>query len=194
MIFLGDKILVNINFPDGISLYEFGQIFGILIAVLGLFTYSSKKRSTILLVKGTTDVLSTVQQTLIGAYTGASITLIAILRSFVFYNREKKKWASHKFWLWFFVVTIGSTPLFTWAGPESILPMVGSVIMVFGFYNLNPHATRILALFGHGLWLLYGIFHLNFGTVLSNVVYITAAIIGLVNDYKIKKKQTFDGE
>ncbi len=176
----------DLNFSDGLSLYEIGQIFGILIALLGLFTYSSKKRGSILLVKGTTDVLSTVQQTIIGAYTGALITLIAVFRSFVFFNREKKKWASHKFWLWFFVVVIGSTPLFTWAGIESLLPMVGSVIMVFGFYSLNPHTTRVLALFGHGLWLLYGIFHLNFGTILSNIIYLTAAVIGLIRDYKAK--------
>ena len=134
----------NLNLRDGLSLYEFGQLFGILIALLGLFTYSSKKRGVILAVKGSTDVLSTVQQ------------------------------------------SIGSTPLFTWAGIESLLPMAGSVIMVFGFYSLNPHNTRILALFGHGLWLLYGIFHLNFGTILSNVIYITAAIIGLAKDYKAK--------
>ena len=176
----------DLNFSDGLSLYEIGQIFGILIALLGLFTYSSKKRGSILLVKGTTDVLSTVQQTIIGAYTGALITLIAVFRSFVFFNREKKKWASHKFWLWFFVVVIGSTPLFTWAGIESLLPMAVSVIMVFGFYSLNPHTTRVLALFGHGLWLLYGIFHLNFGTILSNVIYLTAAVIGLVKDHKAK--------
>ena len=176
----------NLNLRDGLSLYEFGQLFGILIALLGLFTYSSKKRGVILAVKGSTDVLSTVQQSILGAYTGALITLVAVFRSFVFFNREKKKWASHKFWLWFFVIAIGSTPLFTWAGIESLLPMAGSVIMVFGFYSLNPHNTRILALFGHGLWLLYGIFHLNFGTILSNVIYITAAIIGLAKDYKAK--------
>lgn len=179
----------NINFYDGLSLYEFGQIFGILIALLGLFTYSSKKRGTILIVKGTTDLLSTVQQSLIGADTGALITLVAILRSFVFFNREKKKWASHRFWLWFFVVVIGATPLFTWSGPISLLPMAGSVIMVFGFYTLNPHKTRILALFGHGLWLLYGIFHLNYGTILSNTIYIFAAIIGLFNDYKASNRE-----
>ena len=176
----------NINLSDGFSLYEFGQLFGILIALLGLFTYSSKKRGSILVVKGTADILSTVQQAIIGAYTGASVTLIAVFRSFVFFNRDKKKWASHKFWLWFFVVVIGATPLFTWAGIESLLPMAGSIIMVFGFYSLNPHNTRILALFGHGLWLLYGIFHLNFGTILSNVIYLSAAVIGLFRDWKAK--------
>jgi hypothetical protein len=46
-----------------------------------------------------------------------------------------------------------------------------------------------MALFGHGLWLLYGIFHLNLGTILSNIIYITAAIIGLVRDYKAKRKE-----
>lgn len=171
---------------DGFSLYEFGQLFGILIAPLGLFTYSSKKRGSILFVKGTTDVLSTIQQAIIGAYTGASLTLIAVFRSFVFFYREKKNWASHKFWLWFFVVVMGVTPLFTWAGIESLLPMAGSVISVFGFYSLNPHNTRISALFGHGFWLSYGIFHLNYGTILSNVIYITAAIIGLGKEHKAK--------
>ena len=73
----------NLNLSDGFSLYEFGQLFGILIALLGLFTYSSKKRGSILVVKGAADILSTVQQAIIGAYTGASVTLIAVFRSFV---------------------------------------------------------------------------------------------------------------
>ena len=176
----------NINLSDGISLYEFAQFFGIVIALLGFFTYSSKKRDTILLVKAATDVLSTVQQALVGAFTGSLITLVAVFRGLVFWQRKNKKWANHKFWLWFFVVAIGSTPIFTWSGIESLLPMAGSVIMVFGFYSLNPSTTRTLALFGHGSWLIYGISHLNFGTILSNTIYITAAIIGLMSDYNTK--------
>jgi len=178
----------NINFSDGMSLYEFGQIFGIVISLIGLFTYSSKKRSTILSVKCTADALSVFQQSLVGAFTGALIGCINIFRDIVFINRGSKKWASHRFWLWFFVITIGSTPLFTWAGIESLLPMAGSVIMVFGFYSLNPHNTRILAIFGHGLWLTYGIVCFNAGTVLSNAIYLCAAVIGLVNDFKQNKK------
>ncbi len=170
------------------TLYEFGQAFGIFIALIGFFTYLPKKRETILLIKASTDVLSTTQQIILGAYTGASITVVAVFRGIVFSFRGRKKWASHKFWLWFFAIVIGSTPLFTWAGLESLLPMAGSVIMVFGFYSMSPHTTRILAIFGHGLWLLYGVFHLNFGTILSNVVYISAAIIGLVMDNKAKRE------
>ncbi len=174
------------------TLYEFGQIFGIFITIIGFFAYLPKKRGTILLIKATTDGLSTIQQSIIGAYTGALITAIAVFRGFVFANRGQKKWASHKFWLWFFVVVIGSTPIFTWSGAGSLLPMAGSVIMVFGFYSLSPLKLRVCALLGHTLWLVYTIICVNIGSIFSCSVYITAAIIGLIRDIRAKKtpKQT----
>ena len=180
------------DFENGLSIYEIGQIIGILNALIGFFTYLPRKRGAILAIKASTDAISTFQQIMIGAFTGASITAIAVFRGIVFANRGRKKWATHKFWLWFFAIVIGSTPIFTWAGFESLLPMAGSVIMVFGFYNMDPHKTRIHALFGHGLWLLYGIIRFNFGSLLSNVIYISAAIIGLINDHKIKRETSDD--
>ncbi len=171
------------------SLYEFGQIFGIIVAIIGFFTYIPRKRGTILLMKASTDTLGVIQQIIIGAYTGAGITAIAVLRGLVFFNRGRKKWADNKFWLWFFVIVIGLTPIFTWAGPASLLPMAGSVIMVFGFYNMNPHYTRIIALLGHGLWLIYTIVVFNIGAIIQNAVYITAAIVGLIMDNRIKNKE-----
>jgi len=125
---------------------------------------------------------------MIGAHTGALINAIAIGREFVFFHRDKRKWASHKFWLWFFVAIIGLSPLLTWAGTESLLPMAGSIVAVFAFYNRNPHTIRKLGIVTHLLWLIYTIIVFNIGGIMTNVIQICAAIYGLIIDHiEIKK-------
>lgn len=177
------------SFTNGTPIYLIGQILGLVIAVISFFIYYAKTRSRILLSKLTTDVLNVIQQAMIGAYTGSFLNVIAIFREIVFYYRTQKKWASYKIWLFLFIVLMNVSPILTWAGPISLLPALGSSLAVVGFYLKNPTHTRIIALFAHGLWLVYTIATFNVGATLQNVILITSAICGLVRDFFAKKKE-----
>ena len=160
------------------------QVLGLLLCVLSFFVYCGKKREQILITKLSADILSSIQQAMVGASTGALICCIAITRELVFYNRGKKKWASHIVWLFVFLLAMSIAPFFTWQGPVSLLPATGSALAVIAFYCKRPVHTRIIGVFAHLLWLIYTILTLNLMSVVENIILISSAILGLLRDYK----------
>lgn len=171
----------------GNTVYAIGQVLGFFIAAESFFIYFSRKRNQILAAKLICDALNVVQQAMIGALTGSIINGVAIFREVVFYNRNRKKWASHRFWLYLFIAFMGAAPLLSWAGYISLLPAVGSIIAVVAFYVDSPKATRAIGLTSQFFWLAYVIFTRNYGAILSNAVLIVSAVAGLIRDAFEKK-------
>ena len=114
----------------------------------------------------------------------------SVFREIVFYFRGQKKWASHILWLPVFLVLTMLAPAFTWEGPVSLLPTIGSVISVFSFYSMKPSRTRFIGIFAHSFWLVYTIVRPNIGGIIANVVQISAAIAGLIRDRKEQLAET----
>jgi hypothetical protein len=182
-------------FCSGDPLYTAGQILGFVLIVIGFFVYYSKKRSTILAVKLTTDVICVFQQAMIGAFTGSLLNGIAVFREVVFYNRLDKKWAAHRFWLYFFLLLMGLAPVLTWEGWISLFPAVGSICAVIAFYMENPTHIRIAGLGTTILWLLYSVFTYNVGGIIQNVINIISIFVALARDYNAtRRKEQKTGE
>ena len=169
-------------FCSGDPVYTIGQILGLVLIVIGFFVYYSKKRSTILAVKLSTDVICVFQQAMIGALTGSLLNGIAIFREVVFYNRLDKKWAAHRFWLYFFIVVMALAPILTWEGWISLFPALGSVCAVISFYMKNPTHIRIAGLGTTVLWLSYCIFTQNIGGIIQNIINLLSIFIALTRD------------
>ncbi len=167
--------------------YLVAQAAGIVGVVISFFVFSARKRSTILISKLTCDLLWAAHYSLIGAYSGAAINIIAIGRESVFYNK-KKKWASSILWLWLFVALTVISSVLSWEGPLSFLPMIGSCCSVVSFWCTNPMHIRLLALPCQTLWLIYGILHHSVPSTVSCSVALAAIFIGLYRDIKSKNK------
>ena len=165
------------------DMVSLGQLLGWFLSVVGFFVFIAKTRRSILISKLICDIGFCTQQLMVGAPTGALIQAIAVFRELVFYHREHKKWAAHRFWLYFFVVLMMLSPLFTWAGPVSLLPAVGSALAVYAFYCINPHYTRIYGLLSSVLWFFYSFLMGNYPMAFTSAVQILSAILGLLRDH-----------
>ena len=161
-----------------------GQIFGVLLAVLSFFVYLQKSRGGILVTKLTLDVLNVLQQAMVGAYTGSVLNGIAIFRELVFYQKDSKQWARSRAWLIIFLLLMGSSPLLSWQGPVSLLPAIGSSLIVIGFYCSDPKQMRAFGIVGQIFWGVYACIILNVGGILGSFLSIVGGIIGLVNGKK----------
>ena len=173
-----------ISLFQGSPLFIASQILGLCLCIISFFIYYLKKREHILITKLISDVLCVIQQAMVGASTGAMINGIAVARELIFYNRGRKKWASHIVWLFVFIGAMGISPVLTWQGPISILPAIGSSLAVMAFYCKRPTHTRIFGLFAQTLWLIYTVVTFNPVAVLQNTIQIVAALLGLLRDYQ----------
>lgn len=160
-----------------------GEMIGIVAIIVSFFIYLSNNRKRIILLKGVSDALWAANSFLLGAFTGGALCLVMVFRAYVFIHRLDKKWAQHRFWLWFFAVMCFVTPIveILKTGTVALLPFVpvcGSVAAVFGFYDTNLTRIRALNLIGSLLWLTYAIYTNNITLTISGIVSICSILIG----------------
>lgn len=180
------------------TLETVGNIIGGIAVCEGLLIYLAAKRDRILFFKFISDILWTLNHLFLSAYTGAVLCGTGIFREIVFYNRDRRKWASYRIWLYVFLVLTLISPILEWTKNGfsfiPILPAVGSMVAVVSFYTRNPRLTQWLALIVHTLWGLYAILIANYPSFLSNIIALISAIIGitkvLVSDRHEKKIRT----
>lgn len=188
------NLLISSLFEGKGTLFIISQIIGLVIILENFFIFFQKSRGKILFFKLLSDVMNVFQNIFARTFTGAAINVIAIGRESVFYFRDKKKWASSKFWLYFFALIVFLSPFvssgaefFTYVFFVSFFPAIGSVFMVVGFFMLNPHMTRILAFIAMSLWTVYYILLSNYIQIVSCLINILSIVIGLIMDFKEKK-------
>lgn len=173
------------------TLYVFYIITGVLAVIVAFFILLSRKRSNMIGLKLADDVLWSANFFFKGsiAFTGCVQNAIAIIREIIFYFKGKKKWASSPIWLWVFILFFATMPIYTWAGVKSLIPAVASILSTLGFYFKEPHYTRIMNLFVQGLMIIYASLVINYFSIVCSSVMLLSAIIGLIVDYRLKKKQ-----
>lgn len=164
------------------------QIIGVVAVAVSCVIFLGRKLRTILISKFTADVLWFLYYFLIGAYSGAALNVLALGRESVFYNKEKK-WASHRFWLFLFLILTIASCLMTWEGPISLLPMIGSCSAVVSFWCTKPIHIRLMAIPAQVLWLIYGIVHFSLPGFICNTMALVTIGIGLWQDVRESKRE-----
>ncbi len=187
-----------LSFPNSIAgdkmkyLGLIGEIAGYAALVVGLFTYVSLDRRRILGLKFTGDFLWFLNFVCLGGYTGALLNLIAMGREVVFYLRGKKKFASHMLWLPVFALLTLLSPAIEYAttrifAPITLLPALGSMMMVIGLYQEDTNRVRFYSFIGMSLWLIYSLSILNTSALISNIIALVSIAIGIVRYFARKK-------
>ena len=187
---------------DAQTMKLIGEIIGIVAIIEGFFIFLSSKREKILIFKFISDALWVINQLLIGGYTGALLNGIAMGRETVFYNRDKRKWASTPVWLVVFMVITAISPVMSLAsgkeGWYAILPALGSMAAVLGFYVRRPALTRYISFLANGLWLCYNIIIRNVSATVSGVILLLSAAVGtvmmLIQQRRLKKEQISESD
>lgn len=168
--------------------YLIAQGVGAIAIVLIFFAFSSRKRGTLLLLKCANDLLWCVHFFLIGAYSGVATNFLNACREYIFSFREKKKWAQHAFWPYFFVCACLISSALTWQGSASLLPALGASFSTIGLWCKEPYRMRLLNLPSLILWLCYAIVMRTPVNILSCSISLVSVVIGLIKDVQGRKK------
>ena len=164
------------------------QIFGIIALSCSFIIYQQKTRKRILSFKLLQDVCWCLHYFLLGAYSASVTSAICTTRSLVYFNNDKKFFAS-KIWLFLYVGLYATSAILTWQSVFSIFPATSSIISTFGFWLKNPKHTKIFAIFASTCSLIYNITVAHSPSVYIAVAFsITSAIISIVRTVAFERR------
>lgn len=170
-----------------------GQLVGFIPLILSFITFSLAKREHILISKTLSDLTSVVHFFLLGEVVGGAVCLVNTGRGIVFYNKGKK-WASGIYIPIIFSAITMLTTLLQWKGWYTVLPAVGSVLAVIGFWCNRPRLVKLFNLPAVTLWLIYSIIIVSISSTIINVISIVTILISIIREFvaHIKAKSNAD--
>ncbi len=160
-------------------MYIIAQIIGAIALILAVISFQQKTHKYILAFQLAANLAFVIHFGFLGAYTGAILNAVALLRSVVFVNKGKA-WADNKLWLWIFCVLSVAAGILTWQSALSVLPILGMVCTTVAFWIKTPKYVRLCALPSSPLWLVYNFVSSAWGGVLTEVINMASIVIAIV--------------
>ena len=156
-----------------------GQLVGFIPLLLAFVTFSLSKRKHILISKTLSDFISAAHFFLLGEVVGGAVCIVNTGRGLVFYNKGKK-WASGIYVPIVFSILTLLTTLIRWQGWYTLLPAVGSVLAVIGFWCNRPRLVKLFNLPAVTLWLIYSIITESISATLINIISIASIVVSII--------------
>ena len=145
------------------------QALGLVGSLISLTSLQSGSRRKILLLQIFCCVLWITHYALLGAFTGVLSNLLGLLRGSVCACNDRK-WASSRWWLAFFLVCYGLSPLLTWDGPHCLLLGLATMLTTLGLWARDLRLTRLLFLLNSPPLFAYNVFAGSYACAAIEVV------------------------
>ena len=176
------------------------QVVGIFGMIANFVSFQQKKQKTAILCQFFSAFLFGINYLLLGAYIGAILNVVGVIRAGVFVNREKLN-AEHPVWLIVFILAFASGYLLTFLAFGTkptlqnliieILPVIAMILSTVSYRLNRAKDIRRFGLFCSPLWLVYNIFCFSIGAIISEVLNLISIIIGIIR-IDLKGKQDKD--
>ena len=160
-------------------------------------SYQQKKKSSLILFQLFGCGIFCIHFFMMGAYTGALLNGIGMIRSMAFYKEERTRRAGT---IWTVVLiamyiaayiltfTVFGTPATATNLILEALPTVGMSVLTISFNMTGAGIIRILGSSHSCSWLIYNIAHRSIGGALTEAMSLISIIIGIIR-YDLKKKE-----
>lgn len=162
------------------------EIIGYIAILCSFVMFQQSDRKRLIFCKLIMDFLWIAHFVLLGGYTVACTTFIAVFRELVFYNRDKRLFNS-PVWLGVFIALYAMTPIITWEGIYSIFPAISSIIATVSFWLKSVKKTKLLSLFVAVGQLIYEISIKSYAAVTNEIVTVSSILISFARG--LRKKQ-----
>lgn len=153
------------------------QILGFAALVCAILSFQQNDHKKIMLFQTIGSGLFSVHFFLLGAYTGAILNVLSLIRSGIYYHKDKE-WASKAFWPYLFCLFFAAATIFTWQGIISLLPLAGCFVYTLSFNFKDPKKVRVFSSLSSPCWLIYNFLVKSWPGVITEVLNLTSIIIG----------------
>lgn len=163
-------------------MYEFVSS-GLIIQLIGLFAagfyialFQVNNRTKMLSLKICGSLVMSVHLALLGASTGAAMTLVSAARdtTFIVLGKRRNPAAPAVFIFIFTIAAIG-----TWEGLISLLALAGMILGTLAFWQLKPNRIRILTLIASSLWVVYDLVSGSYPGMFIESMAILSNLVGI---------------
>lgn len=170
-------------------MFWIGQAIGVIAMVESFFIFQVTDRKKMVALKLVDDVLWVTHFILIGGYTAALTTGIAVFREIVFYFKGNKKWASSIFWAFLFSLAFAACAPLTWTNIFSLFPATASIVSTWVFWVNKTEAAKIIQLPSALCMLVYSIVYSSYSGALTQLITVVSIALFFTR-YLINKKKS----
>lgn len=153
------------------------MIFSILAFLAVCTSICIKDRKKSLYVQSLNCFFEAIYDFIIDAFTGAVLSIINLIRTFIFIQKDKINKVIYLMILFLFEGIIIANCVFTWNGYISLLPTIGSMIRSYCLWQSDMKLVRIL---GITTGILYGLYYTYYKSWFLVLGYIILLIIGII--------------
>ena len=181
----------DINYPAQIVMF-------IAFAVM-ISSFWCKKRESILKLQFIANTLFAVQYLLLSAYTATALSVISIVRAFVFAKKneykddEKKskqiiKWNS-KWILIIFVLAYIISSLVSWDGVKSLMALAATLVYTFAMWADKPQYIRIGSNIASVFWVNHNYMVRGYVGCITEAILFTSNTVAIITTIIKEKKR-----
>lgn len=186
------------------------QVIGYAAMFCSIYSFQQNTHKKIIGMQFLANALFMVQYFLLGAFSGAVLNLLAVLRAAVFYHHGKR-WADFTYWPLIFCAAFALFGAVTYTLPVTIQPLLPStfftehrawiekilpilpaasmIINTFSFAARKPAITRLTILFSCPGWIIYSFVSGSFGGFFNECFVVLSAVVAIVRYDLLKKQQ-----
>ena len=167
-----------------------GQLLGVLAMVFSILTWQMNTHKKMMGMQILCAGLFAAHYVLIGAYTGAVINGVAVIRNVVFYHREKKCFSGMG-WVYLFaaLMAVGGIVSGYREGWIAVFMIVGMVINTLSLSCTDPQRVRKVILFSSPLMLIYNLLTISIGGIVNESLSMCSTVTALLRTACRKRKE-----
>lgn len=165
------------------------MIFSILAFLALILSICIKDRKKSLQVQSLNCLFEAIYDFIINAFTGAILSIINFIRTFIFLKKETINKRLYMIILLIFECVILINCVYTWDGPISILPTIGAIIRTYCLWQSDMKLVRISGITTAVLYGLYYTYYQSWFIVMGDILLF---IISMMSIYQndVKKQLT----
>ncbi len=161
-------------------MFILAQIFGLITLIITVINIQLKSKEKIVMLNVWANVAITIQYFLLGAYTGAIVSILNALRDIVYFLFKKKKLKPSIIVLLIFEIVAIVSGILSWQNIWSIIPIIVTIIYTYGLWQDDIKILRVTTvIIGYG-WTIYDIIVKAYVAALQVATQGTSALIALI--------------
>ena len=168
--------------------FYIAQGISIFTAIVAILSMQLKSMKGILITQIIANLLASSTYFVLGSFSGAGISLIAIIQLIVVYVYNKKNIKPHKFVIALFISAYIIYSVFNFKSFFDIFPLLAAIFFALGIAQEKPSTFRIFGMLNPLSWLVYDIYSLALINSIMRVGIFTSALIAKIRLDWCKKK------